>query len=495
MNKILALLILLSGFAAIASEFSQREVQNELDTYKEESILPLNTLYPKKEISGKLVMGESSTNSLNTKKFHWRPSSPKMNFYSEPNNNDKAQDLMEDDSYTESIVEMEKSGLLKGEVTKLPWSADYWPYYQGSAAARYADKDFPGSSDWKVNFDYIAKNPFHMIFAKSIPEEIDNLSPAEKYDLLIDDKSGALTKNMWDEGKHYYEAYGKVETWMGLCHGWAAASYMMERPKRAVSVMSHDGKNKIKFFPDDIKALQTLLWANTPTPTLHIGGRCNEKQPPVDDYGRPRDPSCFDNNAGSWHKVVVNRVGLHKRSFVLDATYDYQVWNQPMIRYSYSYFNPKTMNAEDLEKSIVKVADFSEDKFKKFRAPDTKAVVGVNMQVTYGIERGPEHSETDGPERDYSRTVLYTYDLELNERGEIIGGEWYRLTHPDFLWTPVKESKAVTRPDYYLLGQPNWDGKKELPESWRGKAIEAARRSQPLAKILDSLLTLSNNNN
>ena len=53
---------------------------------------------------------------------------------------------------------------------------------------------------------------------------------SEKYDALIGDKSGALTRRMWLEGKGYYDASGKVETWMGICHGWSPAAYMLDRP-------------------------------------------------------------------------------------------------------------------------------------------------------------------------------------------------------------------------------------------------------------------------
>ncbi len=494
MNVLLALLIICFASILSAGEFSPHEIQRELDKYLQAPQLPLNRLYPKKDNRGLAVFEINRDKNFVKAKIALRgeilPS-----FYSEPERNDNPRALIEDDPYTESIAAMEKEGLTKGEVKNKPWSDDYWPLYNGGPAARYNEENYPSSTDWKENFEYISQHPFFAIFEAAVPEAIDNLSPAEKYDLLIDKKSGTLTKALWSEGGHYYKAYGKVETWMGYCHGWAAASYMMKRPKHLVEVPAFDGKTKIRFYPDDIKSLQSLLWANSQPPTLYIGGRCNEKEPTVDEDGRPTNTSCRDNNPASWHLTVVNRVGLHKRSFVLDATYDYQVWNQPVVRYSYTYFNPQTMKAAPLDAAVLPVAQFSGDKFKKYRSRDTHSIVGVAMQITYGVERRPRHSPTDGPENDMTHTALYTYDLELDSRGNIVGGEWYNVPHPDFMWTPEKNAQALTKNDYYILGQPNWNGKSALPTNWRELAQDAAGRAQPLAKILFSLLELSNQSN
>lgn len=53
-------------------------------------------------------------------------------------------------------------------------------------------------------------------------------------------------------------------------------------------------------------------------------------------------------------------------------------------------------------------------------------------------------------------------------------------------------NKTLTYADYYLLGVPNWDGKSALPKRWKDLAHQSARRGQPLAKIVESLIELSN---
>jgi hypothetical protein len=85
------------------------------------------------------------------------------------------------------------------------------------------------------------------------------------------------------------------------------------------------------------------------------------------------------------------------------------------------------------------------------------------------------------------------YDLELDENLEIIGGEWYSNSHPDFLWAPIKNAKAKSSGDARLRG--TWDGKSELPKFWRDLAVLTAVHSGlPLASIIDGLTNSANEN-
>lgn len=64
-------------------------------------------------------------------------------------------------------------------------------------------------------------------------------------------------------GRVYYEDTGKVETWMGICYGRAPASYMIACPEQSIEVLALDRKTKINFYLSDVKALGSLLWANS----------------------------------------------------------------------------------------------------------------------------------------------------------------------------------------------------------------------------------------
>lgn len=57
------------------------------------------------------------------------------------------------------------------------------------------------------------------------------------------------------------------------------------------------------------------------------------------------------------------------------------------------------------------------------------------MKFTYVKEKFPNHRNNDSKSDDKLETQIYNYDLELNQDGKIIGGEWHTDNHPDFIWT------------------------------------------------------------
>ncbi|MCM2324474.1 MAG: hypothetical protein NDJ90_14545 [Oligoflexia bacterium] len=391
-----------------------------------------------------------------------------------------------------SIDEMHNRKLNNATLANSPWSDNYWPIYRGILAARYADPRSE-TDDWKDAYTFSKENALHEILANAPNQSsIDMLSPSEKYDLLVGDSDGTLTKAMWKEGEGYYSRFGKVETWMGICHGWAPAAYMLPRPSNAITVTAADGRTKIRFFPSDIKALGSLIWANSQPYTKFIGGRCNDKNPPRDQKtGRIISEKCVDTNPGTWHMAVVNQLGVSKRSMVIDATFDYEVWNQPIYSYSYAYFNPQSQQmTQSLQEARVAMGDFKNDVFKAFRKnPKATHVVGIVMNLSYVVETAPTHAVRDSRENDAITTVRYMYDVELDAKGNIIGGEWYSSAHPDFLWTPAPGARAESYGDRMI--RETWNGQRPVPASFKEAARRASQAAQPLAKVVDVLFGLS----
>ena len=385
-------------------------------------------------------------------------------------------------------AEMDAANLQRASLEESPWSDDYWATYLGQLGKRYADPQFPNDRDWAKNHQYVQQRPASQIVASGDATAIERLSPSEKYDLLVGDDTFSLTAAMWAEGKRYYDRDREVETWMGLCHGWAPAAYMMARPRRVVTVRAADGRTELRFFPSDIKALATLLWSNARTATRFIGSRSNDKDPETDEVGRVISPEVFDTNPGTWHMSVVNQIGVVKRSFIIDATFDYEVWNQPMVGYEYRYFNPQQMRyADSLAAATVTRAAFTNDRFKEYRSPNYASAVGVVMRTRYVVETAPTHATTDSPAEDAINSVDYYYDLELAADGTILGGEWYLNTHPDFLWTPPPRARALTPADRYATA--NWSPPTALPVTWRRAARRVSRSGLPLGKIVEALIS------
>lgn len=391
------------------------------------------------------------------------------------------------------LEEFDSIGLHRGVVQETPWGGSYWPTFQGLLGARYGLRTFMGLKRWSQYHSFVLRYPLGAVVATGDPREIDFLSPSEKYDLLIgqprgSSDMGALTTQMWADGQWYLNKYGRVEEWMGICHGWAPASFMNARPMFAVH--AHGVGGRLKFYPADTKGLLSLLWAKGTSNINFYGGRCESRHPRMDPTtGRLLDNKCFEVNPGVWHTSVVNQVGLDQRSFVIDVGRDHEIWNQPVKAYKYRYFNPQTgQMSSSYGDAVVSRQDFRKDKFRRFRSRRAAAFVGVQMDLTYVKESPAYQEDVDNVSRDALRTIRYLYDLELDDNGNIIGGEWYRNEHPDFEWLPHADTQPLTSGDRGLTGA-SWDpARQPVPGFWRDIAIRTARvNGEPLAAIVEPL--------
>ncbi len=416
----------------------------------------------------------------------WRAEWVQNKFFGQtiaPGANDRAENLVDELRYR-SLSEMEGADLKRASTRKQPWSDSYWPIYSGLIANRYADANYDAALNWALNERYL--------LAQLGRGPLEQLSPAEKYDLLVGDTNFTLTKQMIGEGRSYHERYGSVETWMGICHGWAPASYMEDRPARAKEVLAANG-SKILFYPSDVKALTTLLWAKGNYPVRFIGGRCNDRSPRRGEGNRLENPDCLDSNPGTWHLAVVNQIGVSRRPFILDVNYDYEVWNQPVIGYQYNYADPKTgLKVEKLVEAMRPVD--SSDPRRKWRAPTAVTYVRIEMSVSYMLESGPSTALLDTLDDDVIGSAFFSYDLELDADGKIVGGEWLQTAHPDFLWTVPVGRRARAVGDLALdqaEDKSHWSEAAAVPESWRTAALLSSPSGQPLARIVERLVDFS----
>lgn len=418
------------------------------------------------------------------------PPRPLTKLPSEPGPRDRAENLLSRANLLNDPIVMHIKGLDAANLPESPWSGDYWAIYKGILGHRFRDPQFPWVQDWAKLFEYVQRFPFLDIFKSGDSAKIDELAASEKYDLIMGDLQGTLTQNMWGQGKEYYDAYGKVENWMGICHGWSAAAVAVPRPQQTIQIPTYDGKTTVSLNPSEIKGLISYLWATTPYNTAFIGGRCNLKEVPKDDLGRPIAPECNDTNPGTWHLSIVNAIGIEKRGFVMDVTTDYEVWNQPVYGYSISYFNPKNQKqVVDPQDGIVNLSNWSEDPFRKYRSKKAVQVLGVSMDVKYVVEESANERSTDSADYDTIFTATYLYDLELDERGKIVGGEWMNHQHPDFLWIPLKGAKPINYEDTQITS--HWNAEGTTPPDWREAATWASQGGRVLSKVMDILSSKS----
>lgn len=294
-----------------------------------------------------------------------------------------------------------------------------------------------------------------------------------------------MTNFSWTQGQNYLNKVGFVETWMGICHGWAGAAHMMQPVINAPITLKAASGMPITFYQSDVKALESMLWANSSPATRFSGTACKTSRPDRDSYGRVIDPGCLDNNPATFFLTLTNQLGINQRSFVMDATYDAEVWNYPITSYEMTYFNPQSLHPTGrLMQAMITIEQFTIDKFRSYRSSDAKYVVGVVTDVTFVIEVNPTHGLSNKPP---TKTLRFLYDLELDANKNVIGGEWYMNSHPDFMWTYEKGAQAMARGEAAINSQ-DWNVNGPVPSEWRTLARQASAAGSPLYSVVKRLI-------
>jgi hypothetical protein len=387
--------------------------------------------------------------------------------------NERIAQLLQGKREITNLVDFEKLGLNEGKTSLDLWSGSYWPQYQGSLGVRYRDPSFMTLMKDKEQYgkfkELREKTPLYTFNGKE-----NLLSPAEKYDLVVGDHSMTLTKYAWELGEKN-EKFGKVPTWRGVCDGWSSAAQMMPRPTKSVVLTTAQG-TPITFFPEDIKALGSLLYARAQDNVIFLGKRC---YPVVGVFSG----GCDATNPGTLHKAIANRVGNLKKTFNADISTSSEVWNYPVKSYKFTYYNVLS----DVESTDFKKVYELFEKKQRFAKPGrrhdrTYAIVGVKAEVVFADMREANLLETDGITEDKDLVKTYMYDLELDRNFTILGGEW-ESSGPDFIWAPNDKTYPISDGE---------KGRKPVTAAEVTKAAQvSSKEGQPLSVIVEKLFELS----
>jgi hypothetical protein len=298
---------------------------------------------------------------------------------------------------------------LNGETRRTPWPDTYWPDQYGGIADR-----------WQTNDDTFTYRTYNDP-AKLSQEQIAILSPAEKFDLLRGRYDFPLVRS------ERLRTSAEAQIWRGICHGLAPLSLAIEEPQPVV--LRNSRGLEIPFGASDIKALLVYHQAHMANvPPRVLGQRCDEDLVRFPD--RAQNPACDDVNAGAFHLVITNRVGIRKVGVITDLARDIQVWNQPIYSYRavIGRSTPPRLGA----------------------APGTVEEKVVYMQVRYAVSVDPSWAAQDrSNDRGYDQKS-FQYTVELDNAGRIIGGRWLGDTRPDFMWV---QPAATLSGDWQLLAQ------------------------------------------
>ena len=232
-----------------------------------------------------------------------------------------------------------------GEIALTPWTDTYWPNYRDSINDRWQGMDTLSPAEkwdkavhgWEPDDEFMDLQPYDVRTCQWDDAYYDELGPTASWVHVNKGNQRAIQNDDGESCATGTDRFGGIETWWGLCHAWAPASIMEDEPLEPVEY------NGVQFDVSDIKALLTMEYDKVHS--HFIGSRCNRVLSeetseriglPVierDETGRVVNDECRNVNAGTFHVIVTNFIGLMERSIIMDKDFEYEVWNQPITGY------------------------------------------------------------------------------------------------------------------------------------------------------------------
>ena len=291
-------------------------------------------------------------------------------------------------------------------------------------------------------------------------------SALTKYDRAFNDASFPAVQ--W-EVRHHND---KSRNWVGHCNGFASAAQRHAEPRQGVV------RNGVSFTAADVKALLAEIYQHAQIKILG-GRRCNSahiSETVLEHSGGSYCPqgyapytvteasgvqhlkciankpnrtvsellgACEDVNAGTFHLAITNWVGRRKQSIIFDKEVYNQVWNYPIQGYRIT--ESRYLSHQE---AVAMILPWAGQGGYPFNRAATRFYF-VRMDMYYS----DVHDDHERIFQLKTATQTYTYILELDSLGKIIGGEWTAQSydsHPDFLWVAIapvptlKEDQART---------------------------------------------------
>ena len=317
---------------------------------------------------------------------------------------------------------------LSANLDKEPWSGYYWAENKGGIAYR-----------WKTDQTF----DFHIYSKEEIMDapldKIEELSPAEKYDLLVGNYDWPLTQ------RSLASSSPTESSWTGYCHGWAPASIDFEEP-HPIILENEDGI-KIPFGSSDIKALLTYFRADVLTDkTIYdawsvenkvLGGACGS--------AIAIDAACYDTNPASFHIILGNMLGHRGEAFIMDVDSTYEKWNQPVFAYDSWIRTEREPNEYASSRAIKEYI--------------------IQTTVTWTMEIEPKYTPVLHTSSQNVEERNYLYSIEVDDHHNIIGGQWM---------TETENNSFIPLPrawEYLMEFDENGDGRPDFTKHTASEKI------------------------
>jgi hypothetical protein len=213
-------------------------------------------------------------------------------------------------------------------------------------------------------------------------------------------------------------------------------------------------KSVAVFLSSDVKALLAMHEAyNFGGKFGFVGARCKASgKVPGEGDDRDRNtaepvpeianaPDCKDTNAGAFHVVIANMLGVLGKGFVADIDRYGDVWNQPLSGYNVTNMSEEAVTSihrgMGIERRVRVDMNMIYGEELKFYTPELEAQGHRNFVSKLPVTGSPS-------QKNLSKS--YSYIVELDFKGNVIGGEWLSQTRPDFLWMYERAAEFKNSP-------------------------------------------------
>jgi inner membrane protein len=342
----------------------------------------------------------------------FRPTKPRLIEPIDTERAGKLADLPRDDLPNGTLVtrfdDLRTLGLFDRDLAPAQetWSSSFFPTWFGSEGGRWMDG--PARLVWRTMFGFA---PVTEERARAMSDaERFRLSPVEKLDIALGHADFSITKQAL---LVTHNRRPRPRYWNGRCNGVAAASIEEPEPFRVVDVIAKDGTH-VRFHPNDIKTLLAIAYDKPTTQTV-VGEVCGLI---AFDAG-----AVCSMNPAVLVIAVANRIGLAKKSFLIDAL--------PTIAKQYYAVASARVHAADPRAFDAKTAphvDASLDgKIARLVDADiTMTLSSTTLPESRGDRLDPKSRDGSRYERVGLVPVVMHYSaiLALDTKGELVGGRW-----------------------------------------------------------------------
>ena len=414
---------------------------------------------------------------------------------------------------------------MSGVAERVPYPGNWWPLRTGGINQRWngaelspAEKYDRLFNDWTPPVGYAGFATFSgpgdgAGWQDALRPWRDGMGPAARAE-IADSNLRAFDGRDSDGDGDIDESddWDGLEGWFGHCNGWAAAAITVGAPLHPAYMTTPDGE-ELKLEISDVKAMLTDAYYSVDA--AFLSQRCNRLPDPgcdgrverscrnqtactwndgacapreryiwtTDDDGRVEQPECRDTNPASLYLVATNFLGRHGRAFVIDTTFDWQVWNFPVYRYEI------TGQREVAEAEAARLVGGAGAGAQYTWNNAARRFASVSMRIWYVSDGIAPHRAPVGHKVErFDHEQLLEFVLELDDDGTIVGGEWIgasKENHPDFVWaprgTPFVDNDEIRWTDVQRVYQASRSGVIDRKLAGRNDAAQAVQDTAALA--------------